>query len=206
MKDNFLKICFLLAPILLELGQRKHTKFYIVCRLYWNSTVKSHFFFLFFNTILNTIFNTFPFLYKFASLGFQMQATDKGGRVGHWTHTVKQAKWVLPVWMPATSMPAHAQPSLLRESCLSPISFFSRREATILLELGQRKHTKFYIACRLYWNSTVKEKKYRSWALKFVYTIGINSTKISNMLFNWQEMSKNITSFFFNSSILWCSR
>ena len=35
------------------------------------------------------------------------------------------------------SMSAHAQPSLLRESCLSPISFFSRREATILLELGQ---------------------------------------------------------------------
>ena len=38
------------------------------------------------------IFNTFPFLYKFESLGFQMQATDKGGRVGHQTHTVKQAK------------------------------------------------------------------------------------------------------------------
>ena len=32
----------------------------------------------------------------------------------------------------AMSMLAHAQPSLLRESCLSPISFFSRREATIL--------------------------------------------------------------------------
>ena len=71
--------------ILLELGQRKHTKFYIACRLYWNSTVKSHFFF-------NTIFNTFPFLYKYESLGFQMQATDKGGRVGDRTHTVKQAK------------------------------------------------------------------------------------------------------------------
>ena len=42
------------------------------------------------------------------------------------------------------SMLAHAQPSLLRESCLSPISFFSQREATILLELGQRKHTKFF--------------------------------------------------------------
>ena len=70
---------------LLELGQRKHTNFYIACRLYWNSTVESHFF-------LNTIFNTFPFLYKFESLGFQMQATDKGGRVGDWTHTVKQAK------------------------------------------------------------------------------------------------------------------
>ena len=41
-------------------------------------------------------------------------------------------------------MPAHAQSSLLRESCLSRISFFSRREATILLELGQRKHTIFY--------------------------------------------------------------
>ena len=60
-------------------------KFYIACRLYWNSTVKSHFF-------LNTIFNTFPFLYKFESLGFQMQATEKGGRVGDRTHTVKQAK------------------------------------------------------------------------------------------------------------------
>ena len=46
---------------------------------------------------------------------------------------MKQAKWVLRVWMLATSMPAHAQPSLLRESCLSPISFFSRREATIFL-------------------------------------------------------------------------
>ena len=65
-------------------------------------------------------------------------------------------------------------------------------EGEFLLELGQRKHTKFYIACRLYWNSTVKEKKYRSWALKSVYTIGINSTKISNMLFNWQEVLKNI--------------
>ena len=32
------------AYILLELGQRKHTKFYTACRLYWNSTVKSHFF------------------------------------------------------------------------------------------------------------------------------------------------------------------
>ena len=31
---------------------------------------------------LNSIFNTFPFLYKFESLGFQMQATDKGARVG----------------------------------------------------------------------------------------------------------------------------
>ena len=71
--------------ILLELGQRKHTKFYIACRLYWNSTVKSHSFF-------NTIFNTFPFLYKFESLGFQMQATDKGGRVRDQTHAVKQAK------------------------------------------------------------------------------------------------------------------
>ena len=30
--------------ILLELGQRKHTKFYIACRLYWNSTAKSLFF------------------------------------------------------------------------------------------------------------------------------------------------------------------
>ena len=30
--------------VLLKLGQRKHTKFYIACRLYWNSTVKSHFF------------------------------------------------------------------------------------------------------------------------------------------------------------------
>ena len=49
-------------------------KFYIACRLYWNSTVKSNFF------KLN--FNTFPFLYKFESLGFQMQATGKGGRVG----------------------------------------------------------------------------------------------------------------------------
>ena len=74
--------------ILLELGQRKHTRFYIACRLYWNSTVKSHFSFFF----LNTIFNTFSFLYKFESLGFQMQATDKGGRVGDRTHTVKQAK------------------------------------------------------------------------------------------------------------------
>ena len=37
------------------------------------------------------------------------------------------------------SMLAHAQPSLLRESCLSPISFFSQREATnhkMLLLLG----------------------------------------------------------------------
>ena len=41
---------------------------------------------------LITIFNTFPFLYKFESLDFQMQATDKGGRVGDRTHTVKQAK------------------------------------------------------------------------------------------------------------------
>ena len=130
-----------------------------------------------------------------------MQATEKGGRVGDQTHTVKQAKWILPVWMLAMSMLAHAQPSLLRESCLSPISFFSQREATILLELGQGKHTKFYIACRLYWNSTVKEKKYRSWALKFVYTIGINSTKIRNMLFNWQEMSKNIHFLFFLTQV-----
>ena len=30
------------------------------------------------------------------------------------------------------SMPVHAQPSLLRESCLCPISFFSWREDTIL--------------------------------------------------------------------------
>ena len=30
----------------------------------------------------NSIFNIFPFLYKFESLGFQMQATDKGGSVG----------------------------------------------------------------------------------------------------------------------------
>ena len=62
--------------LLLELGQRKHTKFYIACRLYWNSTVKSHFFFK------HNFLNTFPFLYKFESLGFRMQATDKGGRVG----------------------------------------------------------------------------------------------------------------------------
>ena len=41
---------------------------------------------------LTQFFNTFPFLYKFESLGFQMQATDKGGRVGDQTHTVKQAK------------------------------------------------------------------------------------------------------------------
>ena len=33
------------------------------------------------------------------------------------------------------SMPAHAQPSLLRESCLSPISFFSWREATSLVHM-----------------------------------------------------------------------
>ena len=58
----------------LRTGTRKHAKFYIACRLYWHSTVKSHFFF-------NTIFNTFPFLYKFESLGFQMQATV---RVGGW--------------------------------------------------------------------------------------------------------------------------
>ena len=32
--------------------------------------------------------------------------------------------------MLAMSMLTHAQPSLLTESCLSPISFFSRREAT----------------------------------------------------------------------------
>ena len=31
-------------------------------------------------------------------------------------------------------MPTHAQPILLRESCLSPVSFFSRREATNLLD------------------------------------------------------------------------
>ena len=71
-----LKICSNKLLIVLELGQRKHTKFYIACRFYWNTTVKSHFFFFF-----NTIFIAFPFLYKFESLGFQMQATDKGGRV-----------------------------------------------------------------------------------------------------------------------------
>ena len=73
--------------ILLELGQKKHTKFYIACRLYWNSTVKSHFFLTQFLTHF-----LFFFKYKFESLGFQMQATDKGGRVGDRTHTVKQAK------------------------------------------------------------------------------------------------------------------
>ena len=41
-----------------------------------------------------------------------------------------KAKWFVPVWVLAKSMPAHARPILLRESCLSPISFFSRREAT----------------------------------------------------------------------------
>ena len=95
------------------------------------------------------------------------------------------------------SMLAHAQPSLLRESCLSLILFFSRREATVLLELGQRKHTKFYIACRLYWNSSVKEKKYRSWALKFVYIIGINSTKKFATCYSTdKKCQKTFTSFF----------
>ena len=72
--------------ISLRIGTKEtHEIFYIACRLYWNSTVKSHFF-------LTQFLNTFPFLYKFESLGFQMQATDKGGRVGDRTHTVKQAK------------------------------------------------------------------------------------------------------------------
>ena len=42
---NHLRACWFIPPpqqlnppILLELGQRKHTKFYISCRLYWNST------------------------------------------------------------------------------------------------------------------------------------------------------------------------
>ena len=60
--------------ILLELGQRKHTIFYIGVG-FIGIAQSSHIFF-------NSIFNTFPFLYKFESLGFQMQSTDKGGRVG----------------------------------------------------------------------------------------------------------------------------
>ena len=73
---NNLQIAFIrvFQGILLELGQRKHMKFYIACRLYWNSTVKLHF--------LNSIFNTLPLLYKFESLSFQMQDTGKGGGWG----------------------------------------------------------------------------------------------------------------------------
>ena len=53
-----------------------------------------------------------------------------------------QFKQMLVVSMLVT----HAQPSLLRESCLSPISFFSRREATIhgvfiQLLIRQKIHT-----------------------------------------------------------------
>ena len=58
----------------LRIGTKETNNILHGCRLYWNSTVKSHLF--------NSIFNTFPFLKKFESLGFQMQATDKGGRVG----------------------------------------------------------------------------------------------------------------------------
>ena len=61
--------------ILLELGQRKHTKFFTLRVGFIGIVQSSRIFF-------NTIFNTFPFLYKFENLGFQMQATDKGGRVG----------------------------------------------------------------------------------------------------------------------------
>ena len=52
------------------------------------------------------------------------------------------------------------------------------------LRIGTKETHDILQGCRLYWNSTVKEKKYRSWTLKFVYTIGINWTKISNMLFD----------------------
>ena len=34
------------------------------------------------HVFLTQIFNTFSFPYKFESLGFQMPATDKGGRLG----------------------------------------------------------------------------------------------------------------------------
>ena len=57
----------------LRIGRKETHDSLHECRLYWNSTVKSHF--------LNSIFNTIGFLYKFESLDFQMQATDKVGRV-----------------------------------------------------------------------------------------------------------------------------
>ena len=60
--------------ILLELGQRKPRNFTL--RVGFIGIVLSS------RIFFNTIFDTFPFLYKFESLGFQMQATDKGGRVG----------------------------------------------------------------------------------------------------------------------------
>ena len=46
------------VKVLLELGQRKHTKFYIACRLYWNSTVKSHFFFFLTQFLTHFLFCT----------------------------------------------------------------------------------------------------------------------------------------------------
>ena len=92
------------------------------CRFYWNSTVKSHF--------LKSIFNTFPFLYKFESLCFQMHATDKGGRLR--LDSYSETSQMSSSCLGASYEHARAcSTSLLRESCLSPISFFSWREATI---------------------------------------------------------------------------
>ena len=161
--------------ILLEFGQRKHTKFFTL-RVGFIGIVQST------RIFFNTIFNTFPFLYKFESLGFQMQATDKGGGPDSYSETSQ----VNSSCLDASYEHARACSTQSPKRIL-PLSYFilQPERGYNSLRIGTKEtHEIFYIACRLYWNSTVKEKKYRSWALKFVYTIGINSTKISNMQFN----------------------
>ena len=129
------------------------------------------------------MFNTFLFLYKCASLGFQMQATDKGGRVGPDSYSETNqvsSSCVGASYEHARACSTHSPNRIL------PLSYFilQPERGYSSLRIGTKETHDILHGFRLYWNSTVKEKKYRSWALKFVYTIGINSTKISNMLFN----------------------
>ena len=160
----------------LRIGTKEtHEFFYIACRLYWNGTVKSHFFLTQFLTHFLFYTNLRVWVFK-----CKLQI-----RVGGGPDSYSKTSQVNSSCLDASYEHARACSTQSPKRIL-PLSYFilqPERGYNSLRIRTKETHEIFYIACRLYWNSTVKEKKYRSWALKFVYTIGINSTKISNMQF-----------------------
>ena len=112
-----------------------------------------------------------------------MQATDNGGRVG--PDSYSETSQVSSPCLGASYEHARACSTQSPKRIL-PLSYFilQPERGYNSLRIGTKETHDTLHRCRFYWNSTVKEKKHRSWALKFVYTIGINSTKIGNMLFN----------------------
>ena len=160
------------SAVSLRIGTKETHNILHLCRLYWDSTVKSHFFF-------NSIFKHFLFYTNLRVWVFKCKLQIK---VGGW------------------GPDSYSETSQV--SCLSPISFFNRREATILLELGQRKTTVFFIGVGVIRIVHSRRKSIGPGLSNLCTQSVLTRQKLATCYAIDKKCQKTFTSFFLNSSIL----